>query len=72
MKNMIMCVLLPMLFACSADDSEERRDDTVGKEIADDYNQQMDKARDVENQLMEQKRQIDEAIDESEQGNKEP
>ncbi len=48
------------------------RDETIGKEIADDYNAAMDKARDVENQVMEQKQKIDEALREAEKTTQDP
>jgi hypothetical protein len=35
---------------------------TAGKEIADDYNRAMEKARAVEDQAMQQKQKIDEAL----------
>ncbi|MDX1404977.1 MAG: hypothetical protein R3192_10575 [Woeseiaceae bacterium] len=56
----ILCFVLA-LTACSSDQRTER-EPTVGKEIADDYNRQMDKARAVEEQAMEQKRKVDEAL----------
>lgn len=49
------------LYACSSDEPPER-EPTVGKEIADDYNRQMDEARAVEDQVMQQKQKIDEAL----------
>lgn len=64
MKILTMLVMVLALTACSSDESSED-EPTVGKEIADDYNRQMDKARDVEDQVMEQKRQIDEALKEA-------
>jgi hypothetical protein len=72
MTRIFLFALLATLYACGADESEERRDDTVGKEIAEGYNRQMDEAREVENQLMEQKRALDDAIDASEQGKQDP
>jgi precorrin-2 methylase len=40
-------------------------DDTVGKEIADDYNEAMDKAREVEQQLQEQAEEIDRQVEQA-------
>jgi hypothetical protein len=65
MKFLTMLAIALTLVACGADEATER-EPTVGKEIADDYNRQMDKAREVENQVMEQKRRIDEALAEGE------
>ncbi len=62
MKFLTMLAIALTLVACGADEATER-EPTVGKEIADDYNRQMDKAREVENQVMEQKRRIDEALE---------
>ena len=56
----ILCFALT-LTACGSDERTER-EPTVGKEIADDYNRQMDKARAVEQQALEQKRKVDEAL----------
>jgi outer membrane lipopolysaccharide assembly protein LptE/RlpB len=56
-----------MLAACGASDSDEVevRDEgeTVGAEIASDYNRQMDRARNVEIQLDDHKRDLDAAIE---------
>jgi len=38
----------------------------VGAEIAEDYNNALDKAEAVEDQVMEQKRKLDEALDDTE------
>ena len=65
MKFLTMLAIALTLVACGADEATER-EPTVGKEIADDYNRQMDKAREVEIQVMEQKRRIDEALAEGE------
>lgn len=61
MKLMTIIAMALMLTACSGDEPAER-EPTVGKEIADDYNRQMDQARAVEDQVMQQKQQIDEAL----------
>ena len=56
-----------MVAGCGGDSGEESEDnDTVGAEIAEDYNRQMDKARDVESQLLESKQNIDDALEEAE------
>ncbi len=68
MKILTMLALALTLVACGSDDSKEAEEaaPTVGKEIADDYNRAMDQARAVEEQAMEQKRKIDEALKEAE------
>ena len=65
MKILTMLAIALVLVACSSDESEEAKP-TVGKEIADDYNRAMDKAREVENQVMEQKQKIDAALKDAE------
>lgn len=64
----ILTVLaITLLIAACGGSSEE---DTVGKEIADDYNEAMDKAREVEQQLQEHaqeiERQVEQAVEEVE------
>lgn len=55
------------LVACSSSEDEARqREETVGKEIADGYNRQMDKARAVEDLSFDHKNRLDEAVQESE------
>jgi hypothetical protein len=68
MKTLTMLAVALTLVACSSDESTktEEREPTVGKEIADDYNRQLEKARAVEDQVMEQKRKIDEALEAAE------
>jgi len=60
------------LVACGSDEAAnieseavEERAPTVGKEIADDLNSSMDRARQVEEQALEQKRKIDAALAEA-------
>ncbi len=68
MKFMTMLAIALMLVACGSDKSDEvvEAEPTVGKEIADDYNRAMDKARAVEEQAMQQKQRIDEALEQAE------
>lgn len=65
MKVLTILALVATLAACGSDRSAEEKP-TVGKEIADDYNRQLDDARAVEDQVMEQKRQMDEALKKAE------
>lgn len=65
MKILTILAFALTLFACGSDESEER-EPTIGTEIAEDYNEAMDKAREVENQVMEQKEKIDAALKEAE------
>ena len=65
MKFLTIIAMALALVACSSDEKAER-EPTVGKEIADDYNRQMDKARAVQDQVMEQKQKIDERLKEAE------
>ncbi len=68
MKFITMLGIALMLVACGSDKSDEavEAEPTVGKEIADDYNRAMDKARAVEEQAMQQKQKIDEALEQAE------
>ncbi len=50
----------------SSDEPEEDNNGTVGAEIAEDYNRQMDKAANVEAQLLESKQNIDDALEDAE------
>jgi hypothetical protein len=54
-----------LLGACSSGSSDAPGEDTVGREIANDYTRQMEKAQNVELQLEQQKRDIDAAIEDS-------
>ena len=65
MKILTMLAFALTLVACGSDEPEER-EPTIGTEIAEDYNEAMDKAREVENQMMEQKEKIDAALKEAE------
>ncbi len=68
MKFITMLAIALMLVACGSDKLDEavEAEPTVGKEIADDYNRSMDKARAVEEQAMQQKQKIDEALKQAE------
>lgn len=68
MKFLTIVAIALTLAACGSKESNEpaKREPTVGKEIADDYNRQLDKARAVEDQAMQQKQKIDEALDAAE------
>ena len=61
MRILLMFTAALFLAACS-DSSDE---DTVGKEIADDYNKAMDKAREVEEELMEHAEEIEKAVEDA-------
>jgi len=65
MKILTMLAITLTLVACGSDEAKEA-EPTVGKEIADDYNRAMDQARAVEDQVMQQKQKIDEALKEAE------
>ena len=53
--------------ACGGSSEDESSDkdsnDTIGAEIAEDYNKAMDKARDVERKLQEQQKNLDDAVE---------
>lgn len=66
MKILTMLAMTMALVACGSSDEAAEAEPTVGKEIADDYNRQLDQARAVEDQVMQQKRKIDEALEAAE------
>ena len=57
MKTLSLIFLSLAISACGASDSDEVRQETAAAEIASGYNQQMQRARDVEIQLEQQKRE---------------
>jgi hypothetical protein len=61
-RSLILAMLL--LAACS----DKPAGDTVGKEIADDYQQSLDKARAVEEQAQDAKDRVDAALEEADGG----
>jgi hypothetical protein len=63
MKTMVILAAAIFIAGCGGSSEE----DTVGKEIADDYNEAMDKAREVEDKLMEHKEDIDKTLEEVEE-----
>ncbi len=59
-----------MLVGCGGDTSDDESTDsapgdTVGAEIAEDFNKSMDKARDIEEKLQDSKESIDAAVEEA-------
>lgn len=71
MKTWLLLLVTVSLFACSQSNSGDNAE-TVGKEIADDYNAAMDKAANVEAQIFEQKEKMDEALREAESAIQDP
>jgi len=71
MKILLSLATLLVMLGCTSEDAEESRD-TVGKQIADDYNAAMDKASNVEDELLEQKKKMDDALAEAEDALKDP
>ncbi len=61
MKFMVMIAAAMLLVACSGSSDE----DTIGKEIADEYNEAMDKARKVEEDLQEHAENIEKAVEDA-------
>ncbi len=68
MKISLLLVLSLASVACGSGSSDDvrEREETVGTEIANDYNKAMDKARNVENLSFEQKDRMDAALEEAE------
>lgn len=69
----LLCSLLVSfcLLGCSSGEPD-KREDTVGKEIADDYNRAMQKAQDVEIELQNQKQKMEEALRDAERAVQDP
>ncbi len=63
MKTVML--ILVSLFAAACSGESEQREDTVGKEIADDYNRQMQRAREVEVRLQESVDRVEDALQQS-------
>ena len=61
MKALVVVALSLLMFGCSSDESDSRGE-TIGAEIADDYNEAMDKAEDVEAKLKEQQEELEKAL----------
>ena len=61
MRTLIILAVGLVIAGCGSSSDEE----TVGKEIAGDYNEAMDKARQVEDDLQEHKDEIDKAVEEA-------
>jgi len=66
----IATYLLTLLFIAGCGSASE--EETIGKAIADDYNRAMDEAAAVEDQLREQQRQVEDALNEAESTTREP
>ena len=61
MRIFVILAIGLLIAACGGSSDEE----TVGKEIADDYNEAMDKAREVEQDLQKHADEIDKQIEEA-------
>jgi hypothetical protein len=72
MRILLLAITASTFIGCSTDSRDEARTETVGAEIANDYNTQMQKAQNVELQLQDQKAAIDAAIEESDRGTRQP
>ena len=71
MRVLIMAISL-FLVACGGASDDESTDsapgDTVGAEIAEDFINSMDRAKDIEDQIQKSKEEIDAALEEAEGG----
>ncbi|MDH4072460.1 MAG: hypothetical protein OEV41_05080 [Gammaproteobacteria bacterium] len=72
MRIFALALLAVALTGCGSERSEDRREPTVGGEVANDYNRQMQKAQNVELQLEQQKAAIDAAVEESSGNRRDP
>jgi hypothetical protein len=77
MKALLVLAMLLSIVACSSDERDSAvvrdnsgsrsdsaaREETIGTEIARDLNKPMNRARNVENQVMDQKEKLDAALE---------
>ena len=63
MKSLMIFAMALIIVGCGGSSNDE----TVGQEIADDLNEAMDKAREVEDQIMQHKDEIDDAVENAEE-----
>ena len=68
MKTFFLVLTTCLLAGCGTNDSDDERAETVGAEIASGYNQQMQRAQAVQLDLETSKRDLDAAIESSDQG----
>ncbi|MDX1508747.1 MAG: hypothetical protein R3358_10745 [Woeseiaceae bacterium] len=63
----VLLFMSVLLFACGGESSDDASDnETIGAEIADDYNDAMDRAKDLEDQIQQSKDDIDAALEDAE------
>lgn len=67
MRISLLLAVASLLVACGAGRNENAKEpeETIGAEIANDYNKAMDKARDIENLSLEAKDRMDAAVEEA-------
>lgn len=64
----LACAAACLFAGCDAQKSDAARDserETVGSQVADDYNRQMERARDVEIQLQDKMERVEDALREA-------
>ena len=72
MKAILLILASALLFGCGGPDADDRREESVGAEVAAGYNQQMQRAQNVQLELETGKRDLDDAIEASDQGRRDP
>ena len=72
MKTALSILTVFVLAACGTSGSDDEREESVGAEIASGYNQQMQRAQDVQLELETSKRDLDSAIESSDQDRRDP
>ena len=71
-KAMLLVLMPAILFGCGDAGPDDTREASVGAEIASGYNQQMQRAQDVQLELDTGRRDLDDAIEASDQGRRDP
>ena len=72
MKTVRLMVIALLLSGCDGGGTGDRREETVGADVASGYNQQIQRAQNVQLELETGKRDLDDAIEASDQGRRDP
>ena len=71
-KTILLAATTSLLFGCGGSPGDDRQEETVGSDIAAGYQQQLQRAEDVRLELESGKRDLDAAIEGSDQERRNP